>query len=75
MEKTYISTRPLADRLDISTRTLYRRMKRRVNPMPSPVIKNHGASNLWLFEDILEWEAREMKRTARLQMLERQTSH
>lgn len=63
----YIKTKALSNRLCCSERTLFRRIKRSYNPLPKPVIKNKGSSNLWLIDDILEWEMREVERSKRLE--------
>jgi len=59
----YLNTRDLCDRYGWSPRTVFRKMKRDYNPMPIPAIKTVGSSNLWLMEDIIEWELSEMRRT------------
>ncbi len=59
----YLKTRDLCDRYGWCPRTIFRKMKRAYNPMPAPVIKTVGSSNLWLLEDIAKWDASEMRRT------------
>ncbi len=60
--RKYLKTRDLCDRYGCHSRTIFRKMKRPVNPMPPPVIKNVGSSNLWLLEDIDDWDDSEMRR-------------
>ncbi len=59
----YLNTRDLSKRYGWSPRTTFRKMKRPKNPMPPPVIKTVGSSNLWLLEDIVNWDASEMRRS------------
>ncbi len=59
----YLNTSDLCDRYRCSSRTIFRKLRRAYNPMPAPVIKTVGSSNLWLIEDILDWGASEMRRT------------
>ncbi len=59
----YLNTRALSKRYGWSPRTIFRKMKRAYNPMPQPVIKTVGSSNLWLLEDIKKWDASEMRRS------------
>ena len=63
MELQYLNTKDLSKRYRCSPRTIFRKVRREVNPMPAPVIKTVGSSNLWLIDDILNWEASEMRRT------------
>ncbi|AVD81748.1 hypothetical protein D3C76_1590270 [compost metagenome] len=58
----YYSTKDLCDRFRCSSRTLFRRMKRIVNPFPVPCIKHAGSCNLWDADDVSEWERRERER-------------
>ncbi len=59
----YLKTSDLRDRYGWSSRTIFRKMKRDYNPMPPPVIKTVGSSNLWSLEDIVNWDASEMRRS------------
>jgi hypothetical protein len=59
----YYSTKDLCERFRCSSRTLFRRMKRIVNPFPAPCMKHAGSCNLWDAGDVLEWEQRERERT------------
>jgi hypothetical protein len=59
----YYSTKDLCERFRCSSRTLFRRMKRIVNPFPAPCMKHAGSCNLWDASDIFEWEQRERERT------------
>lgn len=63
MNMQYLKTSDLRDRYGWSSRTIFRKMKRDYNPMPPPVIKTVGSSNLWLFEDIVKWDESEKLRT------------
>lgn len=63
MTQQYLNTKDLCERYRCSSRTIFRKMKRRVNPLPSPAIKYEGSSNLWLVDSILAWEVAEMKRS------------
>ncbi len=63
MELQYLNTNDLCTRYRCSSRTIFRKLRRAINPMPAPVIKTVGSSNLWLVDDILNWEASEMVRT------------
>ncbi len=66
MDTPYVNTKDLTLRFRCSSRTIFRKMKRRYNPLPAPVIVTPGSSNLWLLETVIEWELREMQRTQRL---------
>lgn len=66
MNDKYLSTRDLSNRFRCSNRTIFRRMKRDKNPLPSPVIKQVGATNLWCVSQVDEWENREIERTQAL---------
>lgn len=59
MTLTYQSTWDLCERFRCSSRTLFRRMKRRRNPFPAPCIKHAGSCNLWDAAEVAEWELRE----------------
>ncbi|MCE6978577.1 hypothetical protein EI534_14545 [Pseudomonas frederiksbergensis] len=59
----YYSTKDLCERFRCSSRTLFRRMKRIVNPFPAPCMKHAGSCNLWDADDVSEWEQRERERT------------
>jgi len=63
MNMQYLNTNDLCERYRCSSRTIFRKLRRANNPMPQPVIKTVGSSNLWLVDDILNWEASEMRRT------------
>lgn len=63
MELQYLNTNDLCTRYRCSPRTIFRKLRRPVNPMPAPVIKTVGSSNLWLVEDILDWDTSEIRRT------------
>lgn len=63
MSATYLSTKDLCERFRCSSRTLFRRMRRPVNPLPPPVIAHVGSFNLWDSDDVAAWEARERERT------------
>ena len=62
MQKTYLSTHDLTDRYRCSSRTIFRWMRRAINPFPQPCFRNAGSSNLWESRDILLWEQREKER-------------
>lgn len=70
MHMVYFSTSDLCERFRCSSRTLFRRMRRAVNPLPAPCIRHSGSFNLWDAKEIAEWEIRErelsLKRHARL---------
>jgi len=55
----YHSTKDLCTRFRCSSRTLFRRMKREVNPFPQPCIRHSGSCNLWDSDEIAAWELRE----------------
>jgi hypothetical protein len=63
MELQYLNTKDLTLRYRCSSRSIFRKMRRDVNPMPLPAIKNQGSSNLWLLDDIAEWDIQERIRT------------
>lgn len=60
----YLSARDLCARFRCSRRTIFRRMKRKVNPFPAPCIQEFGSFNLWDANDVAAWEQRERERTA-----------
>ncbi len=60
----YYSTQDLCERFRCSSRTLFRRMKRAVNPFPFPCIQHVGSFNLWDVEEVTCWERRERERCA-----------
>lgn len=62
MALAYHSTKDLCERFRCSSRTLFRRMKRSVNPFPPPCIKHSGSVNLWDAQEVALWEAEERKR-------------
>ncbi len=64
MSDIYMTTKEVADRYGISTRTVYRRMKLSENPFPAPIIKMVGSSNLWLIKDVEQWDARQRELTS-----------
>ncbi len=68
-DSPYMTTKEVAERLRVSERTVSRRMKRSYNPLPLPVIKTIGASNLWLREEVIDWEVKEFARTKRLEAM------
>ncbi|MOA26076.1 hypothetical protein D3C78_1468450 [compost metagenome] len=55
----YYSTSDLCERFRCSSRTLFRRMKRAVNPFPQPCLRHVGSCNLWDAEEVFCWEQRE----------------
>jgi hypothetical protein len=55
----YQSTKDLCERFRCSSRTLFRRMRREINPLPPPCIRHSGSCNLWDSEEIAAWELRE----------------
>ena len=59
MDVSYQSTRDLCERFRCSSRTLFRRMKRRRNPFPGPCMKHAGSCNLWDAAEVAAWELRE----------------
>ena len=59
MTPTYQSTQDLCERFRCSSRTLFRRMKRRRNPFPAPCMKHAGSCNLWDAAEVAAWELRE----------------
>ena len=61
--QTYYSTKDLYARYRCCSRTLFRWMKRAVNPLPAPCIQNLGSQNLWSVEEVVAWELREKERT------------
>ena len=60
---SYFSGRDLGQRFRCSKRTIYRWMKRAINPFPAPCIKHHGGGNLWDRDEVVAWEGRERLRT------------
>lgn len=66
MAREYQSTQDLCDRFRCSSRTIFRRMKRRNNPFPSPCIKHAGSFNLWDMDEVKAWEEHEKERTRTL---------
>lgn len=67
MTDKYLSTRDICARFRCSSRTIFRWMKRKTNPLPSPIIQRDGAQNLWCAEAVAEWEAREIVATRQRQ--------
>lgn len=64
MTDIYLTTKEVANKYKISTRTVYRRMKAPDNPFPAPIIKMAGSSNLWLAKDVELWDARQREMTS-----------
>lgn len=58
----YYSTQDLCERFRCSSRTLFRRMNRPINPFPSPCMKHVGSSNIWDAQEVHEWEYKERER-------------
>jgi hypothetical protein len=65
MQPHYYSTRDLCIRFRCSSRTLFRRMQRTVNPLPAPCMSHAGSFNLWDAGEIAAWETRERDRCKR----------
>lgn len=63
MSNGYYSTRDLCVRYRCSSRTLFRRMKREVNPFPAACMQQAGSFNLWDADEVAAWEQRERERT------------
>lgn len=63
MNLAYQSTKDLRERFRWSSRTIFRKMKRKSNPFPQPCIKEYGSFNLWDAEQVAAWEQRERERT------------
>lgn len=57
MISPYLNTQDLMARYRCSSRTIFRRMKRKELPLPQPVIREKGAKNLWLAEDIENYDS------------------
>jgi len=47
----------LSQRFRCTKRTIARWTEREDNPFPAPRLNFHGATALWLIDDILAWEA------------------
>lgn len=62
MPNSYLSTKDLCERFRCSSRTLFRRMRRTLNPFPPPAIVHAGSFNLWDADDVSAWEGRERER-------------
>jgi len=62
MPTDYYSTSDICQRFRCSSRTIFRRMSREVNPFPKPCIRTRGAENLWDVNDVSTWEAIERAR-------------
>lgn len=62
MATSYLSTKDLSERFRCSSRTLFRRMRRPLNPFPPPAIVHVGSFNLWDTDEVTAWEARERER-------------
>jgi len=63
MSISFHSTQDLCLRYRCSARTLFRRMKREVNPFPPPCMQHAGSVNLWDAAEVAAWEQRERART------------
>lgn len=63
MTTAYYSTHDLCERFRCSSRTLFRRMRRAVNPLPAPAFVHIGSCNLWDASEVAAWELRERERT------------
>ena len=72
MTREYLSTKDLKQKFRCSSRTIFRRMRRDINPFPAPLIKQAGSFNLWCAKSVAAWEDREIKRTALDRFLEEQ---
>ncbi len=57
MTKGYWSTKDLSERYRRSSRTIFRWMKLEDKPFPPPRLKFGSGPNLWLIEDVENWEA------------------
>ena len=68
MSTAYLSTKDLCERFRCSSRTLFRRMQREVNPFPAACICHAGSFNLWDAADAAAWEMRERARTLQRRM-------
>ena len=55
-EKKFFRVEDLANRYSCTKRSVYRWMKLKTNPFPSPKINREGVSPLWAIEDVLAWE-------------------
>ena len=75
MELHYLNTKDLCNRYRCSSRTIFRKLRDAKNPMPAPVIKTVGSSNLWLFDDILNWDKSEERRTKNEALSNDNTKH
>lgn len=60
----YYSMEDLCERFRCSSRTIFRRMKRTINPLPAPSLRHAGSFNLWDGDEVTAWEVRERARTA-----------
>ena len=60
MKSPYLNTRDLAERYRCTPRTIFRMMRKSPIPLPPPVIKEVGAKNLWLAEDIENYDIQRM---------------
>lgn len=64
MTKGYLTTADLCARYNCSSRTLYRWMEKKNNPLPAPRMKPSGSHNLWAIDDVEQWELREAAKAA-----------
>ena len=60
MNKMFYTTRELADRWEISPRTVFRMMKRKKRPLPLPDLQEQGSSNRWLVSTIEEFDLKRL---------------
>lgn len=60
MNKMFFTTRELADRWGISTRSVFRMMKRQKRPLPLPDLQEQGSSNRWLVSTIEEFDLKRL---------------
>ena len=63
MATSDFSTKDLCERFRYSSRTLFRRMRRPLNPFPAACICHAGSFNLWDAVEVSAWEKRERART------------
>ena len=67
MNKMFFTTRELADRWGISTRSVFRMMQRGKRPLPQPDLQEQGSSNRWLVSTIEEFDLERMNVTKKTQ--------
>jgi len=63
--KVYYRTSELCERFRCSSRTIWRRMKRPINPFPEPKFRTAGSQCLWEVAAVSAWETAERERTKR----------